>query len=67
MTDEAKVKVPQGVEGLSPEDAFVSGVAAERERVQGQRLTREQVERMTPEEVNQRWDEVQRVLEGKDR
>ena len=34
-------------------------------RGQSTRLTMEDIKRMSPEEINRRWDEVQAVLEGK--
>ena len=57
------------------EEAFRAGVRAERERQaapregdadEGDKLTRERIGEMSPEEVNSRWDEVQQVLAGGD-
>lgn len=67
MSEDNKVRLPEGVEDMRAEDAFIKGVEAERERTQDQRLTWDRIARMSPNEINQHWTEVQRVLEGEDR
>lgn len=69
MSDDKKVKVklPEGVEDMRAEDAFIKGVEAERERTQDLRLTWDRIAQMTPDEINAQWGSVQRVLEGKNR
>ena len=64
---------PQGVEealrALVKEKPYLLGgktsAANPASGRKGGRLTREEIEKMTPEEINARWDEVKAVLGGK--